>query len=154
MKKFVLFLLLVPCLSVACEKYVIGFRGINNIFDENAFRHYAKKHNSCSLVYSWNQTHTAANFINQTKKPYQLYGFSKGASSIGTVLKLVKRKPYSIVTVGAYHTANVNYGVYNIPTRNFFDYSGKRNVSPGIHIRGIDHTSIQSYVNKHYFGIY
>ena len=153
MRTLFFILMLLPSISSACESYVIGFKGINNVFDDNAFRQYAMKHKACSLAYSWNQVHTAVKFINGTNKRYQLYGFSKGAESIGQVLRTVKRKPYHIVTIGAYHTANVNYGRYSISTQNYFDSSGRRNASPGTHIRGVDHQDMQRYVNRYYFGI-
>ena len=105
------------------------------------------------MTYSWNQAHLAVKFINRNNKQYQLYGYSKGAESIKHVLKNVKHKPYSIVTIGAYHTAQVNYGVYGIETRNYFDSSGRRNVAPGVHISNVSHQAIQSYVNKHYLGV-
>jgi hypothetical protein len=153
MKTLLFILLLIPQLANACERYVIGFKGINNVFDEIAFRKYAIKHKACTLSYGWNQYKIAIKFINSNTKQYQLYGFSKGAESVGKVLKEVKRKPYKVVTFGAYHTANVNYQFYNVPTQNFFDRSGSRNLSKGIHIKNVDHEKIQSYVNIHYFGI-
>ena len=153
MRKLLFILMLLPSIASACDSYVIGFKGINNVFDDNAFRQYAMKYKACSLAYSWNQVHTAVKFINGTKKKYQLYGFSKGAESIGQVLKQVKRKPYHVVTIGAYHTANVNYRVYGVSTQNYFDGSGSRNRSPGTHIRGVDHEDMQRHVNSYYFGI-
>ena len=105
------------------------------------------------MTYSWNQSHLAVKFINRNKIQYQLYGYSKGAESIKHVLKNVKHKPYSIITIGAYHTAQVNYSVYGVETRNYFDDSGKRNIAPGIHIVNVSHQAIQSYVNRKYLGV-
>lgn len=153
MKTLFFILMLLPSISSACESYVIGFKGINNVFDDNAFRLYAMKYKACSLAYSWNQVHTAVKFINGTNKRYQLYGFSKGAESVGQVLRAVKRKPYHVVTIGAYNTANVDYSRYGVSTQNYFDSSGRRNTSPGTHIRGVDHQDMQRYVNSYYFGI-
>ena len=153
MKALLFSLMLLPSISNACESYVIGFKGINGVFDDNAFRQYAMKYKACSLAYSWNQAHNAVKFINSTNKRYQLYGFSKGAESVGQVLRSVKHKPYHVVTIGAYHTANVNYSAYGVSTQNYFDGSGSRNRSPGTHIRGVDHEAMQGYVNRYYFGI-
>lgn len=153
MRTLLFILMLLPSITSACESYVIGFKGINNVFDDNAFRQYAIKHKACSLAYSWNQVHMAVKFINSNNKKYQLYGFSKGAESVGQVLKSVKRKPYHIVTIGAYRTVNVNYSVYGVSTQNYFDSSGRGNRSPGTHIRGVEHQDMQRYVNSYYFGI-
>jgi hypothetical protein len=153
MKTLFFILLLVTQNSFACDKFVIGFKGINDVFDNRAFNQYAKKQNSCAITYRWNQAHLAVKFINKNNKQYQLYGFSKGAESIRQVLPNVKRKPSLVITIGAYHTAQVNYSVYGVQTKNYFDDSGKRNVAPGVHIKNVSHQAIQAYVNKHYLGV-
>lgn len=153
MKYILLLLLFVSQNCFGCDKYVIGFKGINDLFDSRAFNQYAKKINACAMTYSWNQSHIAVKFINSNNKPYQLYGYSKGAESIKHVLKNAKHKPYSIITIGAYHTAQVNYSMYGIETRNYFDSSGRRNIAPGVHIKNVSHQAIQAYVNKHYLGV-
>jgi len=153
MRTLLFILLLVTQNSFACERLIIGFKGINDLFDSQAFNQYAKKQNACPMTYSWNQAHLAVKFINRNNKQYQLYGYSKGAESIKHVLQNVKRKPYLIVTIGAYHTAQVNYSKYGVKTLNYFDSSGRRNIASGIHIAGVSHQAIQSYVNKNYFAV-
>jgi hypothetical protein len=130
----------------ACEYYVIGFRGAGGAFDSQAFYNYTG--NNCSKLYNANQTTNAVNFIKTINAPYELYGFSLGAQSVKTVLKTVDIKPEFILTIGAFHTANVNFDKYGIKYKNYFDESGKRQKSPGIHVPGVPHMKLQEYVNK------
>jgi hypothetical protein len=153
MKYIFLILLLISHNCFGCDQYIIGFKGVNNLFDGVAFNQYATKQKACPITYNWDQAKLAVEFINGSKKQYQLYGYSKGAESIREVLPNVKRKPCLIITVGAYHTAKVNYSVYGVRTKNYFDASGKRNIAPGVHIKDVNHQAIQSYVNKKYLGV-
>ena len=97
-----------------------------------------------------NEIDSAANFINQKNKSYQLYGFSAGASAIVQVLKKVKRMPNFVLTIGAWYTTDVDFGDYEINFDNFFDDSGRQQQSPGIHVYNISHGKMQEYVNDFY----
>jgi hypothetical protein len=101
-------------------------------------------------VYNSEEIDSAANFINQKNKSYQLYGFSAGASAIVQVLKKVKRMPNFVLTIGAWYTTDVDFGNYEINFDNFFDESGRQQQSPGIHVYNISHGKMQEYVNDFY----
>jgi len=136
--------------SAECNSYVIGFRGAGGAFDQAAFDRYAERNAACSLVYNSEEIDNASNFINQTTGSYQLYGFSAGASAIGPVLKKVKRMPSFVLTIGAWYTTDVDFGDYEINFDNFFDESGRRQKSPGVHVYNVSHGKMQEYVNDFY----
>jgi hypothetical protein len=139
-------LLLLPSISIACESYVIGFRGKNGEFDVTAFNEYVGAR--CSKLYNAEQTIEALHFIKSINRSYELYGFSLGAESVATIVKQVIVKPTFVLTIGAYHTTNVNFNQYSIKYKNYFDYSGTRQKSPGIHVPNVKHMDMQRYVNK------
>lgn len=132
--------------AYACDTYVLGFRGVNGAFDTQAFEKYVGKR--CSRLYNSNQTQEAVNFINNITVPYELYGFSLGAQSVRIVLKNAYIKPKFVLTIGAYHTANVNFDKYGVEYKNYFDGSGKLQKSPGIYVPNVQHMKMQEYVNK------
>ncbi len=138
--------MLLPASSIACESYVIGFRGKGGAFDEQAFNRYVG--NQCSKLYNAEQTKTAIQFIQGIKTPYELYGFSLGAQSVATVLKNVTTKPSFVLTIGAHHSTDVNFDRYNIRYKNYFDTSGRLQKSPGIHVSNVEHMKLQEFVNK------
>lgn len=129
-----------------CKSYVIGFRGLDGAFDSQAFNQYARQNKSCSRVYNHEDIKSAMKFINTVKTPYILYGFSAGASSVSYIVKHVKRKPGYVITVGAWHTTDVDFNKYDIDFDNFFDASGRNNKSPGIHVKNVPHFKMQQYV--------
>lgn len=134
-------------MSQACDGYVIGFKGLNDTFDMTSFEEYANIKNYCSKVYSWNEHVKAIDFINKTYKPYHLYGYSKGAETVGRVLKHAKRKPKYVITMGAYKTTDVNFDKYKVKYNNYFDDSGIGQKSPGTFLK-VPHYQIQKEVNK------
>ena len=138
--------------SFACGQYVVGFKGINDIFDNDAFIEYANKKKSCYKAFSHLEVDQAVKFISKINMPYQLYGYSAGAGSVGRLLLLLKNHkialPYYIITIGAYRTTDVNFTSYNIKYHNYFDESGLGQKSPGITITGIGHDKIQKFINR------
>ena len=147
-----MFTVLLNTQTFACDKYVVGFKGIKDIFDNQAFVEYANKTDSCYKAFSFTHTGQAVKFISTLDVPYQLYGFSAGASSVGQVLASVKQHkmamPYYVITVGAYKTTNVNFDKYNVKYNNYFDESGIGQKSPGMMIKGVGHANIQKFVNR------
>lgn len=149
-KKLLTLLLLLPITGyAACSSYLIGFKGTNAAFDTDAFNSYSSKIESCSRVYEWQQVDDARMFIDKLDVPYTLYGFSKGAESIINLVPKVKHLPKYIITIGAWHTVNVNFTKYNVKFDNYFDYSGGKQKSPGVHVTGVKHMEMQRYVNDH-----
>ena len=146
-KTIISFLLFLPLVANACNGYVIAFRGLNDVFDQSALNVYASRLAYCSKTFSWHKEKDAIEFISTINVPYQLYGFSRGAGSVATVLKQVKTKPEYVITIGAYKTTNVDFGKYNVRYDNFFDNSGICQRSPGMYLN-VPHNKIQSEVNK------
>jgi len=147
MKKTVLLLALVSNLGYACDGYVIGFKGLNDAFDHKAFEVYYTNLNYCGLSYSWQNTKQATELIKTTQVPYQLYGFSKGAETVASILKTTLAKPPEyVVTIGAYKTADVDFTKYSIKFNNYFDFSGQGQKSPGVFLN-VQHHKMQSEVN-------
>lgn len=151
MKKSLLLLLCLPAAGLACNGYVIGFKGLNDAFDQKAFVTYADRIGYCSKSYSWNEIKSPTKLISSTDVPYQLYGYSMGASSVRTLLKTNVRKPEFILTIGAYRTTNVNFDSYGIRYKNYFDHSGLGQSSPGTFLN-VSHSKIQQEVNKIIWG--
>jgi hypothetical protein len=149
MKKLVLtFLLAAPLAALGCAGYVIGFRGLNEAFDYDTFRAYSEHHGYCSRVYSWNQHTAALNFINQLDVKYRLYGYSRGAITVGQILgHTPRKKPEYVITLGAHWTADVNFDRYGVKYKNYFDDSGRGQKSPGVFLQ-VSHFEIQREVNK------
>ena len=137
--------MLIPATSTACESYVIGFRGKGGAFDVTAFNKYVG--HQCSKLYNADQTKTAIQFIQGIHTPYELYGFSLGAQSVATVLRNVTTKPNFVLTIGAYHSTDVNFDRYNIKYKNYFDASGRLQKSPGTFVLNVEHMKLQEYVN-------
>ena len=132
--------------ALACNSYMIGFKGLGGVFDTKAFNTYAARNVDCSILFEHQQYAEAAELMSRINKPYELYGFSAGAASIIPFLKKVKRQPRYIITVGAISSTNVDFSTYEINFDNFFDDSGKHNKSPGIYVRNMPHSKIQQYV--------
>lgn len=147
MKSLALFALLFPSTAISCAGYVVGFKGINDNFDNAAFIDYSRKTNYCYKAYSWNQTKQATKFINNLTVPYHLYGYSMGAGSIKEVLNTVTKRPEFVITIGAYKNTDVNFTEYNIKFENYFDDSGVGQTSPGKFVF-VPHNKIQQAVNK------
>lgn len=142
---FVLILLFAN-VTYACDSYVVGFKGLGSQFDHEAFEHYVGSR--CSRLYSAADTPKAVEFIHTLNQPYELYGFSLGAQSVRTVLATAKTKPSFVLTIGAYHTADVDFDKYGVEYKNYFDASGRLQRSPGIHVPNVQHMKMQKYVNK------
>ena len=151
MKKLLFLLLCLPTTSFACAGYVIGFKGLNDAFDQKAFMSYANRIGYCGKSYSWNEIVSPTRLISNTNLPYQLYGYSKGAVSIRNFLKTVPRKPEFILTIGAYRTTDVNFDSYGIRYENYFDHSGVGQSSSGTFLN-VSHDKIQQEVNKRIWG--
>jgi hypothetical protein len=143
-----LLLLLFPIHAIACSNYVIGFKGLNDVFDHASFNQYANHLGACAKVYKWHQYIQAVQFVEQNRVKYTVYGFSKGAEATFKFMQLVGHKPTFIVTVGAHGTTNVNFSQFGVEFLNVFDYSGKGQQSPGIHL-SVSHYKIQQEANKY-----
>ena len=151
MKKFLFLLLCLPAISFACKGYVIGFKGINDVFDQQAFISYANHIGYCGKSYSWNEIKSPTKLISNINLPYQLYGYSMGAVSIRNFLKTISRNPEFILTIGAHRTTDVNFDSYGIRYENYFDNSGLGQASPGTFLN-VSHNKIQQEVNKRIWG--
>jgi hypothetical protein len=150
MKLLILLFLFFSTNVYSCSGYVIGFKGLNGVFDTKSFNEYVKTTNYCSKVYNWNQEKEALKFINYLQTPYKLYGFSRGAASVFTIMnQLNSKKPEYIITVGAYRTTDVNFDKFQVEYKNYFDNSGRGQKSPGIFL-DVSHADIQREVNRFY----
>lgn len=147
MKKIVLSILLcMPLFANACKGYVIGFKGLNESFNSVAFQKYADRLGYCGKSFSWFQDKEALQYIQTLKKPYRLYGFSRGAQTVSDVLKQTKTKPEYVLTIGAYKTTNVNFDEHRVRYDNFFDQSGIGQKSPGVFFN-VSHADIEKEVS-------
>jgi len=140
------YLALLPASVIACNGYVVGFKGLNDAFDMASFSQYAVNLNYCAKAYSWNDANARA-FIQTLEVPYQLYGFSKGAETVAKLLNTGIKHPEYVITIGAYKTVDVNLNKYNIPYKNYFDDSGRGQQSPGLFLK-VPHMQMQHEVNK------
>ena len=137
-----------PLSVFACNGYVLGFKGLNEVFDRVAFDAYAKQINYCGKVFSWHQRKDALKFILALDINYHLYGYSKGAETVGYLLEnLEDSKPEYVITIGAYKTVDVNFDKYEVKYNNYFDASGLGQKSPGVFLN-VSHDKIQKEVNK------
>ena len=156
MKKILLSLLaLFPSEAYACNGYVIGFKGIHDRFDEQAFQYYAKQRGFCGKSFSWPNTQQAIKFVKDSGKEYELYGYSQGASSVRKVLEAGRlRSPRFVITIGAWHTANINFDRFNVEYKNFYDKSGinPNRKEPKNKFMNVSHQLIQRRVNEYLFG--
>ncbi len=148
MKKLFLLACIMPALAFACDGYVLGFKGKDDVFDNRAFREYADHLNYCYKTYSWHQVKVVEQDLKSITVPYRLYGFSLGAVSVSNLLKNVNiKKPEYVITIGAYKTTNVNFDQFKVDYRNFFDRSGIGQKSPGIFL-DVSHDKIQQEANR------
>jgi hypothetical protein len=122
--------------------------GLNDVFDHKAFAVYSANINYCFKAYKWQDKNKAKQHIDTLNVPYQLYGFSQGASTVGSLVRQgnLKNYPEYIITIGAYKTTNVDFSSTGIPFNNYFDYSGIGQTSPGTFIL-VPHYKIQQAVN-------
>ena len=151
LKKLLVILMLWPAVTLACSGWVIGFRGQNEVFDHDAFADYAVIQGRCFRSFSWNQGTEAERMLTALKVPYQLYGFSRGAETVASLLRQGRVRPDSVITVGAFRTVNVNFDRHGIPYRNYFDRSGQGQRSPGVYL-DVDHGQVQRTVTEIYRG--
>jgi hypothetical protein len=149
MIRFLITIILLYASSVnACVGYVVAFRGQNDVFDQSALEKYANHLSYCYKVFGWYQFKDAVLFINSIDENYQLYGFSKGAETISRLLKNSSiRKPEYVLTIGAFRTTDVDFKKYNIKFDNYFDDSGRGQLSPGVFL-SVSHSKIQKEVNR------
>ena len=145
-RQLIAILMLWPAVALACSGWVIGFRGHNEVFDYEAFADYASNQGLCFRSFGWQDSVEAKRFIQRLTTPYQLYGFSRGAETVATMLRQGVR-PRSVITVGAYRTVDVNFDRYGIPYRNYFDRSGQGQKSPGVFL-DVDHGRVQRVVTE------
>jgi len=127
--------------STASAQVIIGFKGKHSIFDQKAFYQYANAKNLKPIVLEANEVHKALEIIKATDY-YELYGYSLGAGSVVSVIRLSKLKPRLAITIGAYRGLDLDFSRYNIPFYNFFDYSSIPTNSPGYYINS-DHWKVQ-----------
>ena len=146
-KKFIVILLAVPAMAMACSGWVIGFKGHNQVFDYEAFADYATNQGLCWRSFGWQDSVEAQQFVQRLTTPYQLYGFSRGAETVAALLRQGRVRPRSVITVGAYRTVDVNFDRYGIPYRNYFDRSGQGQKSPGVFL-DVDHNRVQRAVTE------
>jgi hypothetical protein len=132
--------------------FIIGFTGLNETFDHQAFFKFAKSRKLLPIVVSWRQETVAYNIINNSFGYYELYGFSKGAETTYSLMnRLVKnnvRKPDFIITIGAHKDTNVDFGKFNVKFNNYFDVSGIGSRSPGIYVKNREHLKMQEFVTN------
>jgi len=149
MKKIIItFIISISSIAHACSGYIIGFRGKDNQFDQQAFNLYADRVGYCSNAYNWQQYKDAIKLIKTLSVPYQLYGYSQGAVTVANLLKIKDlTKPEFVITIGAYRTTDVNFDRYKIKYINYFDNSGRGQRSPGIFLN-VPHSEIQREVNN------
>jgi len=147
--RYLILLFLFFSSSVIAKDFIIGFKGMNEQFDTEAFIIFAQKRNLKPYVFNANQVSSAVRLIKSKKKNYELYGYSLGAVSVRETLTILKREnvhmPTFIITVGAYKTTNVNFTDFDVNFFNFFDDSGKGSLSPGLYIP-VPHHQIMRYV--------
>ncbi len=147
--KYLLILFLFLTQSAIAGDYIIGFRGMNEQFDRQAFIEFAQKRNLTPFVFSHNQVTSAMNLIKSKNQNYQLYGYSLGAVSVREVLVRLKREnvkmPIFVTTVGAYKTTNVDFTNFGVGFKNYFDDSGKGTSSPGVFL-SVPHREIMKHV--------
>ncbi len=136
--------------TAECSRYIIGFRGLGGAFDLKAFEEYAVQRKGCTQVYNFTEFQSATEFVKSINKPYELYGYSAGAVSVGQVLKQKVRRPEHAITIGALSTVDVDFSLYNIKFDNWFDASGRGSRSPGEHFPNVSHDRMQSYINQFY----
>jgi hypothetical protein len=142
-------LLALSMLSTAAHAdVVIGYRGKNRAFDEQAFNDYAKNRKLDPVILD-TFDHIAVRSLIKQNNTYELYGYSMGAASVSQTMRFLEKEklpmPRYILTVGAYYSTDVDFKKYNVPFRNYFDASGTGTKSPGIHI-GVSHDAIMRYV--------
>ncbi len=147
MKKIIYLVFFLPSIVLACNGYVIGFKGKHDRFDQKAFTSYANSLDYCAKSYSWQDIHSAIKLITNTIVPYQLYGYSMGATSVKKILQQNLRKPEFVLTIGAYRTTDVNFDQYNVRYENYFDNSGLGQKGPGKFLN-VSHDKIQQEVNN------
>ena len=147
--RYLILLFLFFSSSVIAKDFIIGFKGMNEQFDTEAFIEFAQKRKLKPYVFSANQVSSAVRLIKNKKKNYELYGYSLGAVSVRETLTILKKEnvhmPTFIITVGAYKTTNVNFTDFDVNFFNFFDDSGKGSLSPGLYIP-VPHHQIMRYV--------
>lgn len=147
--RYLIFLFLFISSSAMAKDFIIGFKGMNEQFDTEAFIEFAHKKNLKPYVFGANQVSSAVKLIKIKKQNYQLYGYSLGAVSVRETLTTLKkenvRMPTFVMTVGAHKTTNVNFKDFDVDFLNFFDDSGKGSTSPGLYI-SIPHSQIMRYV--------
>lgn len=147
LRLIVVAMLLAPITAVACSGWLIGFRGLDNRFDYEAFADLADQQGLCFKSFGWQDQIKAQRMIDKLTIPYHLYGFGRGAQTVATMLRSGQVRPESVITVGAYRTVDVNFDRYGIPYRNYFDRSGQGQSSPGLYL-DVDHNRIQRVVTE------
>jgi len=142
-------LLFVAGAAAEPQGIIIGFRGSQEQFDQQAFEDFAKKRNLKPIATSPYYMGRAVDMIERYQGYYELYGYSLGAQAVRqTIVYLHQARgpmPGRVTTVGAHAKTNVDFAPYGIAFSNYFDYSGHGNRAPGQHL-AVPHDQIMRYV--------
>jgi hypothetical protein len=142
-------LLFVASASAEPQGIIIGFRGSQEQFDQQAFEDFAKKRNLKPIATSPYYMGRAVDMIERHRGYYELYGYSLGAQAVRQTIVYLhqaqRSMPGRVTTVGAHAKTNVDFTAYGIAFSNYFDSSGAGNRAPGRHL-SVSHGQIMRYV--------
>lgn len=151
MKKLLLLAMMLFSSTAFAGDFIVGFRGHNNAFDHKAFVEFARQRNLEPIEFSTHDVEKASRYINSRTEDYELYGFSAGAWSVKQILSLQHmthgRMPRHVTTVGAHPSVNVDFAPWGVSFTNYFDNSGKKHKSPGIHVP-VSHDKAMQRINE------
>jgi len=155
MIRYILAFLLLSVIHANAEPtgIIIGIRGSQERFDQQAFEDFAKKRNLTPVITSPYYMDRALTVIKHHNGYYELYGYSLGAQTVKQIVAYLHqtrgRMPDRIITVGAHRKTTVDFSGYNINFENYFDGSGKGNPAPGKHLI-VTHDKIMRHVSDNF----
>jgi len=134
---------------IADKGVLIGFRGLNNIFDQAAFEDFAKTqgYSKTLVIDEWEQksaVNSAVDSLKDFKTPYGLYGFSLGGDSAKLMVKTVKAMqakgksatlPNAVYIIGSSQVIPFKDAFVGVPEVMFWFHANTKHDVDGVFIK-------------------
>lgn len=104
--------------------FIIAFRGLDNVFDDEAMKQWSKNHNYKLKIFSYYEVDKAVKFANSLVSDHiEIFGFSRGARSAYEFAQQTPTIRYKrLITVGAYHTVTSSFANTRPPLPNVLEH--------------------------------
>lgn len=104
--------------------YVIAFRGLYNVFDDNSMKVWCDKFDYKLKIFSATQVEEAVKYASKLQSDHiEIFGFSRGAKSAYELAQATPNIKYKrMITIGSYHTVTSSFLTSRKPLSNVLEH--------------------------------